>query len=218
MYNIYIVEDEKDLCSLVASYLKKEGYNPTCFLSGEEALSHMNDEVHLWVLDIMLSGEISGYDLIKEIRKKDSLVPVIFTSARDKNLDKIMGLELGSDDYITKPYSQKELMLRIKNILNRVYKKEHNNFKYKNYTINEIKRTINEETAEIKLTTLEFDLLLLLVKNQSISFSREMILDKVWGEAYYGSDRAVDDLVRRLRVKMKDLDVNTIYGYGYRLL
>ena len=146
------------------------------------------------------------------------MMPVIFTSARDKDLDKIIGLELGSDDYITKPYSPKELVLRVNNIIKRVYSNELNKIKYNDYTINLEKRMVLLNNKEIILTTLEFDLLNMFLQNKGKSFSRDEILSKVWGENYYGTDRVVDDLIRRLRKKMPDLNINTIYGYGYRLV
>ena len=216
MYNICLVEDEKNLNNLVKSYLEKEGYKVIQCFNGEQALN-LKEKIHLWILDIMLGDEISGYDIIKHIREKDSVVPVIFTSARDQELDKIIGLEMGSDDYITKPYSPKELMLRVSNILRRVYKENSSKIVYENYSINKEKRSVYEGETDIKLTALEFDLLLLFIDNMNKSFSRDEILDKVWGAEYFGSDRVVDDLVRRLRGKMPALNINTIYGYGYRL-
>ena len=216
MYNICLVEDEKNLNNLVKSYLEKEGYKVVQCFSGKEALS-VKEKVHLWILDIMLSDEISGYDIIKQIRDKDSVVPVIFTSARDQELDKIIGLEMGSDDYVTKPYSPKELMLRVSKILKRVYKENSSKIVYEDYYINKEKRTVFEKEEEIKLTALEFDLLILFLDNMNKSFSRDEILDKVWGTEYFGSDRVVDDLIRRVRGKMPKLNINTIYGYGYRL-
>lgn len=216
MYNICLVEDEKNLNNLVKSYLEKENYKVIQCFNGKEALN-VKEKVHLWILDIMLGDEISGYDIIKYIREKDSLVPVIFTSARDQELDKIIGLEMGSDDYMTKPYSPKELMLRISNILKRVYKSDSSKIVYEDYNINKEKRTVMQSEEDIKLTALEFDLLILFLDNINKSFSRDEILDKVWGTEYFGSDRVVDDLVRRLRAKMPKLNINTIYGYGYRL-
>lgn len=216
MYNICLVEDEKNLNNLVKSYLEKAGYNVIQCFTGTEALN-VKTKVHLWILDIMLTDEISGYDIIKHIREKDTLVPVIFTSARDQELDKIIGLEMGSDDYVTKPYSPKELVLRINNILKRVYKTDASKVVYENYSINKEKRTVSKDDEEIKLTALEFDLLILFIENMNKSFSRDEILNRVWGTDYFGSDRVVDDLIRRLRGKMPELNINTIYGYGYRL-
>lgn len=218
MYNIALVEDEKDLNDLIKTYLEKEGYNVTSYYNGDTAIKDSNKDYHLWILDIMLGDDISGYDIIKKIREDNNDVPVIFTSARDKDLDKIIGLELGSDDYITKPYSPKELVLRVNNIIRRVYTKERQKIIYKDYIIDLDKRMAFQGDEDLNLTTLEFDLLYMFVTNKEKSFSRDDILNNIWGENYFGTDRVVDDLIRRLRKKMPLLDINTIYGYGYRLL
>ena len=217
MFNICLVEDEKALNNLIKTYLEKAGYKVVQCFNGNEALK-VEDKIDLWILDIMLSDDVSGYDIIKKIRECDEKVPVIFTSARDKDLDKIIGLELGSDDYITKPYSPKELVLRVNNIIKRVYRESFDKLSYEDYKINIEKRTVTEFDKEINLTTLEFELLLLFLNNIGKSFSREEILNSVWKEDYFGNDRVVDDLVRRLRSKMRKLKINTIYGYGDKLL
>lgn len=217
VYKICLVEDEISLNNLIKSYMEKEGYDVIQFYKGNDALEYIGKEkIDLWVLDIMLGDSISGYDLIKKIRSLDKNVPVIFTSARDQDLDKILGLELGSDDYIAKPYSPKELMLRINNILKRVYTNS-NIIKYDDYEIDIDKRIVLHNNKEINLTTLEFDLLYMFLSNKGKSYSRDDILNIIWGENYFGSDRVVDDLIRRLRKKMPKLNINTIYGFGYRL-
>ena len=218
MYKIAFVEDEEDLNSLIKTYLEHEGYEVTSYLNGTDAIKDIDENPDLWILDIMLPGDISGYDIIKKIREKNDVVPVIFTSARDEQLDKIIGLELGSDDYITKPYSPKELVLRVNNIIRRVYTKERQKITYKDYIIDLDKRMAFQGDEDLNLTTLEFDLLYMFVTNKEKSFSRDDILNNIWGENYFGTDRVVDDLIRRLRKKMPLLDINTIYGYGYRLL
>ena len=217
MYKIVLVEDEKDLNNLIKAYLEKSGYEVICYLNGEDAINNTNIDAHLWILDIMLGDDISGYDILKKIRSTNEEIPVIFTSARDKDLDKIIGLELGSDDYITKPYSPKELVLRVNNIIKRVYSKDLQKIAYGPYTIDIDKRIVLENNKELSLTTLEFDLLYMLLTNKNKSFSRDDILNIIWGTDYFGTDRVVDDLVRRLRKKMPNLNINTIYGYGYRL-
>ncbi len=218
MYRICLVEDEENLNSLIKSYLERENYEVVNFYNGEDAMNYIGTEViHLWILDIMLGDNISGYDLIKKIREESPDVPVIFTSARDQDLDKIIGLELGSDDYLTKPYSPKELVLRVNNFIKRVYSKTSEKIEYEGYQIDLSKRMVFQKEKEIVLTTLEFDLLIMLLNNKNKSFSRDDILKKVWGEDYFGSDRVVDDLVRRLRKKMPNIHINTLYGFGYRL-
>ncbi len=217
MYKIALVEDEIDLNKLIKTYLEKADYEVVSYTKGIDAINNINDDINLWILDIMLSDDISGYDIIKKIRENNDKVPVIFTSARDKDLDKIIGLELGSDDYITKPYSPKELVLRVNNIIKRVYSESSEKIKYENYIIDLDKRIVTENNKEIILTSLEFDLLAMLIKNKNKQFSRDDILNNIWGYNYFGNDRVVDDLVRRLRKKMPKLNINTIYGFGYRL-
>lgn len=192
MYNIALVEDEKDLNDLIKTYLEKEGYNVTSYYNGDTAIKDSNKDYHLWILDIMLGDDISGYDIIKKIREDNNDVPVIFTSARDKDLDKIIGLELGSDDYITKPYSPKELVLRVNNIIRRVYTKERQKITYKDYIIDLDKRMAFQGDEDLNLTTLEFDLLYMFVTNKEKSFSRDDILNNIWGENYFGTDRVIE--------------------------
>ena len=222
MYKIAIVEDETNLSALTKKYLEKEGYEVITFDNGEDAIKALNSNFDLWILDIMLPGDISGYDLIKIIKEKNKITPVIFTSARVEEFDRITGLGMGSDDYLAKPYSNRELVLRVKNILNRVYSnyetKVSNTESFNGYTIDYDKRIVTENDVNINLTSKEYDLLLFLLKNKTKAFSRDQILDNVWGSDYFGSDRVVDDLMRRLRQKMPNLSVETIYGFGYRLL
>jgi two-component system response regulator CssR len=218
MYKICLVEDEINLNNLIKNYLEHEGYEVVTIYNGNDALKVINDNIHLWILDIMLGDDVSGYDIIKKIRENNKDVPVIFTSARDQDLDKIIGLELGSDDYVTKPYSPKELILRVNKLISRVYGDSNNMIiTYENYEIDTSKREVKDNGMEVKLTTLEFDLLMLFINNKNRSFSREEVLKNVWGDDYFGSDRVVDDLVRRLRKKMPNMRINTLYGYGYRL-
>ncbi|NLP21530.1 MAG: response regulator transcription factor [Erysipelotrichaceae bacterium] len=214
---ICIVEDEKDLNELVKRYLEKEGYEVRSYLTFDDAAKHTgDDDVHLWILDIMLDDK-SGFDLIEEIRMKNEDVPVIFMSARDKEFDRIIGLEKGSDDYITKPFSPKELVLRVNNVIRRTYKDDNSRIAVDGYEIDENQRMVYDGENELELTTKEFDLLMLFVKNKGTAFLREQILEKVWDTNYFGSDRVVDDTLRRLRKKMPKLNIHTIYGFGYRL-
>ena len=214
---INIVEDEKDINNLVAQYLRKEGYEVHSYYTYEEASAHVvDDDVHLWILDIMLDDK-SGFDLIEEIRLQGPETPVIFMSARDKEFDRIIGLEKGCDDYITKPFSPKELVLRVNNIIKRAYRDDNNRISIDGYELDEEQRKIYADNVEIELTTKEFDLLMMFIKNKGIAFSRDKILENVWDENYFGSDRVVDDTLRRLRKKLPNLNIHTIYGYGYLL-
>ena len=214
---ICVVEDEKAINDLVNQYLKKEGYEVRSYYTYEEASAHVgDDDVHLWILDIMLDDK-SGFDLIEEIRLQGKDIPVIFMSARDKEFDRIIGLEKGSDDYITKPFSPKELVLRVNNVMKRVYRNDNNRIMVDGYELDEEQRKVFDGGKEIDLTTKEFDLLMMFIKNKGRAFNREAILTNVWEENYYGSDRVVDDTLRRLRKKLPNLNIHTIYGYGYRL-
>ena len=214
---ICVVEDEKAINDLVNQYLKKEGYEVRSYYTYEEASAHVSDDdVHLWILDIMLDDK-SGFDLIEEIRLQGKDIPVIFMSARDKEFDRIIGLEKGSDDYITKPFSPKELVLRVNNVIKRVYKNDSNRIMVDGYELDEEQRKVFDGGKEIDLTTKEFDLLMMFIKNKGMAFNRDKILTIVWEENYFGSDRVVDDTLRRLRKKLPNLNIHTIYGYGYRL-
>ncbi|MDD7280425.1 response regulator transcription factor [Floccifex sp.] len=214
---ICVVEDEKDINNLVAQYLRKEGYEVRSYYTYEQASVHVqDDDVHLWILDIMLDDK-SGFDLLEEIRLQGPNIPIIFMSARDKEFDRIIGLEKGCDDYITKPFSPKEMVLRVNNIIRRAYKDENNRISIDGYELDEEQRKIYSDNVEIELTTKEFDLLMMFIKNKGIAFSRDKILENVWDENYFGSDRVVDDTLRRLRKKLPKLNIHTIYGYGYRL-
>lgn len=217
MYKICLVEDEVNLNNIVKTYLENAGYEVIQFYDGKSALAYIGNEVNLWILDIMLGDDVSGYDIIKKMRENNDQTPVIFTSARDQELDKIIGLELGSDDYVTKPYSPKELVLRVNNIIKRVYTKVTTKTYYETYEIDTERRIILENNQEIPLTTLEYDLVLFFINNKNKSFGREEILKNVWGTDYFGNDRVVDDLIRRVRKKLPKLNINTLYGFGYRL-
>ncbi len=217
MYKICLVEDEVNLNNIVKTYLENAGYEVIPFYDGKSALAYIGNEVNLWILDIMLGDDVSGYDIIKKMRENNDQTPVIFTSARDQELDKIIGLELGSDDYVTKPYSPKELILRVNNIIKRVYTKVTTKTYYETYEIDTERRIILENNQEIPLTTLEYDLVLFFINNKNKSFGREEILKNVWGTDYFGNDRVVDDLIRRVRKKLPKLNINTLYGFGYRL-
>ena len=138
-------------------------------------------------------------------------------SARDQEFDRIIGLEKGSDDYITKPFSPKELILRVNNVIRRTYRDDVSRIQIDGYEIDEGQRIVYDHGVEVELTTKEFDLMMLFVKNKGTAFLREQILEKVWDVNYFGSDRVVDDTLRRLRKKMPNLSIHTIYGYGYRL-
>ncbi|HHV45301.1 MAG TPA: response regulator transcription factor [Tissierellia bacterium] len=216
-FKIYLVEDDKNLNLILSTYLKKEGWEVSSIFTGEEALNLINNPPDLWILDIMLP-DIDGYQIIKEIKSVTPHIPVIFISARDADIDRILGLELGSDDYLAKPFLPRELVIRTKKLLERVYGSNSEVLVISPYTIDEKSRRVKLGNDLINLTSKEFDLLDFFIKNQDQALSREQILKSVWGDDYFGTDRVVDDLVRRLRKKMPELNIETIYGYGYRMI
>jgi two-component system, OmpR family, response regulator CssR len=217
-YTVYLVEDEQNLNELLTMYLKNEGWAVTSCLTGEKAKTLINEPPHLWILDIMLP-DIDGYQLIREIKATTPDIPVIFISARDADIDRVLGLELGSDDYISKPFLPRELVIRAERLLSRTYSEEASTLiALPPYHIDEQVRIAYLHGNDLNLTSKEFDLLQLFLHNQGQAFSREQILTNLWGSDYFGTDRVVDDLVRRLRKKMPDLKVETIYGLGYRML
>lgn len=219
--SIYLVEDEKNLNALLEKYLRHEGYYVTTFLNGREAQEKIHENPDLWILDIMLP-DIDGYQLIKEIKNHNSSTPVIFMSARNEELDRVVGLELGSDDYLSKPFLPRELVIRTNKLFERLNDKfdrmDMNIIALGEYSLDRIQRTVFCNNIEIVLTNKEFELLLFFINHKNILLSRDQILDKVWGDDYFGSDRVVDDTLRRLRKKVTKLNFDTVYGQGYKLV
>ncbi len=219
---VYLVEDEKSLNILLEKYLQREGYEVTTFFNGNSALEKIKENPDIWILDIMLP-DIDGYQLIKAIKENNKKTPVIFMSARNEELDRVVGLELGSDDYLSKPFLPRELIIRTNKLVERIYGKENEEFLDKTinisgYIISKKQRTVYFEEKELQLTNKEFELLIYFVENKNNLVAREQILDYVWGDDYFGSDRVVDDTIRRLRKKMEKLCIDTVYGYGYKLV
>lgn len=215
-YKIYLVEDDENLNLVLTSYLKREGWEIVSFLDGLSAERYIDIPPDLWILDIMLP-DIDGYELIKKIKSMTPNVPVIFISARDKDIDRVVGLELGSDDYLSKPFLPRELVIRSKNLLDRYNRDSLSTENIGPYTINKGSRMVTQGDDTIELTSKEYELLIYFVDNIGLALSREQILNHIWGSDYFGSDRVVDDLVRRLRKKLPELDLETVYGYGYRV-
>ena len=225
---ICVVEDEKAINDLVNQYLKKEGYEVRSYYTYEEASAHvMDDDVHLWILDIMLDDK-SGFDLIEEIRLQGKDIPVIFMSARDKEFDRIIGLEKGSDDYITKPFSPSEMVARVKAQLRR-YKRYNGEFLQKEpltcggLVIDVEAHQASLNGAPLSLTPTEFSLLAVLCENKGKVVSSEELFRRVWGEGYYTKDNnTITVHIRHLREKLGDSFerpkyIKTVWGVGYEM-
>ncbi|MBM7551901.1 response regulator transcription factor [Thalassobacillus pellis] len=221
-HKIAIVEDDPNIRDIVEGYLKKEGYLVHGLENAETAWNLFKDDPpDLWVLDIMLPG-MDGYEFCKQVRQH-SQVPIIIISAKDEELDKILGLELGGDDYLTKPFSPRELVARVKRHLvkwqsmNQAPSQSNETIEVGGLVLSLGERRVYWEGAEKEMTAKEFEMLKILSRQVNRAFSREELLVKVWGEDYFGSDRAVDDLVKRIRKKLHDIPLETVWGYGYRL-
>lgn len=200
---INVIEDESNLNFLMVKYLEEEGYKVRSFLTGEEARKFMSEPVDLWVIDIMLP-DTNGFSLFNEIKKVHPEVYTIFISARNQDIDRVAGLELGCDDYIPKPFMVRELIIKVNNIM----KKNKEQKEYKiigSYKIDLRRHRIMKENEIIEVSTKEYDLLLYLLSNKAVVLSRDQILDNVWGFDYYGADRVVDDTIRRIRKKIEGL-------------
>lgn len=222
MFQVYLVENDTQLNHLLSLYLQKEGWTITSFLSGDNAFEYIDKCPHMWIADSWLP-EMDGYQLLTEIKEKYPKTPVILISERNSTSDRVIGLEMGCDDYLPKPFLPKELVLRAKNILERTYEDVMNSeikmvYDIPPYKIDEISRMVYTDADIINLTSKEFDLLLLFARNPFRTFSRDQILKYIWNDEYFGSDRSVDDLIRRLRKKADLLRIESVYGYGYRLL
>lgn len=214
MKKIYLVEDEMALLQLIKTYLVDAGYEVVAFSNGLDAYKSIAMPPDLWILDIMLPG-LDGYALIKEIKATTPSVPVIFMSARSAELDRVIGLEMGSDDYLPKPFLPRELVLRVNRLL-KVLPKQTVETVLDVYFDRE-KRLLRNKETEIMLTVKEYDLLAYFFDHVNCAISRNDILDHVWGTDYFGSERVIDDTLRRIRKKIPELPIETVYGFGYIL-
>lgn len=213
---LLVVDDEKLIREVIREYGENEGYEIVEAENGIDALNILDSEkIDLMILDIMMP-KLDGYSVLKEL--KDKSVPVIMLSARSEEFDKLMGFDLGTDDYMTKPFSPKELMARVKSILKRVQKGSLDSFIYEDLEVNRQAHTVKIEGKEVKLTPKEFDLLLYFIENKGIALSREQLLNNLWGYDFYGDDRTIDTHIKMLRNnlgKYRKLIV-TVHGMGYK--
>jgi phosphate regulon transcriptional regulator PhoB len=225
---ILVVDDEQSITDLLEYNLRQNGYQVVVARDGHQALRMARTEQpDLIVLDLMLPGP-DGFDICRELRREGSLtlssVPIIMLTARDEEVDRVVGLELGADDYVTKPFSVRELMARVKAVLRRVGPAGSADSVYRIglLEVDTLAREVRLEGVPLSLTRLEFDLLETLARHAGQVLSREQLLDQVWSYDYYGDARAVDSAVKRLRAKLRqagcDPDtISTVRGVGYRL-
>jgi DNA-binding response OmpR family regulator len=220
---IVIVDDDAAIRELASLYLGKEGFDVACAVDGTSAVDTIERErPSLVVLDLMLPG-VSGYDVCKEVRASSN-VPIIMLTARDDDVDKIVGLELGADDYLTKPFNPRELVARVKAVLRRAdgasERTEAHVLRAGWLSVDRQRREARVGDAELTLRTKEFDLLAALVENAGIVLTREQLLDRVWGYNFYGETRTVDVHVQHLRAKLggSGVAIQTVRGVGYKLV
>ncbi|MGV8146426.1 MAG: response regulator transcription factor [Alkaliphilus sp.] len=214
---ILIVEDESRMRRLLSDYLKKDGYLTLEAEDGKKAIEIFEDaSIDLVILDIMLP-EYDGWTVCRKIREISS-VPIILLTARSEESDELFGFELGADEYITKPFSPKILVARVKTLLKRVYPSNRNMFSFNGLLIDDSAHKVFVNDLEIVLTPREYELLSFLAENPEIALSRDTILTKVWGYDYFGDLRTVDTHIKRLRIKLSTQShfIQTVRGVGYR--
>ena len=225
MQYILIADDNKDITDILSVYVKKEGYEPLIAKDGVEAekMFEKNDPVAI-LLDVMMPLK-DGYQVCRDIRKKSS-VPIILITARGEDFDKIMGLDIGADDYIVKPFSPSEVMARLRAVLRRLNRAEVSSdsdsiLKISNIVVNLDEYSFSIDGQKIPLTKKEIETMWTLASNPNKVFTRDNLLDSLWGYDYYGDSRTVDSHIKRLRAKIDSIEhpewsIKTIWGVGYK--
>ena len=225
MKKILIADDNKQITTILSSYAQKEGLEPVIALDGAEALEKFQQqkaEIVMVLLDVMMP-KLDGFEVCRRLRQ-ESMVPIIMITARGEDYDKIMGLDIGADDYVIKPFSASEVMARVRAVLRRIQPQEvacKNSLSIDNLFINLDKYQVQIAGQEVALTKKEIELLWTLAKNNTKVFSRDNLLDSIWGYDYFGDSRTVDSHIKRLRAKLdkyehEKWDIKTIWGVGYR--
>ena len=225
MNKILIADDNQQITSILANYARKEGFEPLVALDGQQALELFEQHeknIDVVLLDVMMP-KLDGFEVCRELRRR-SMVPIIMVTARGEDFERIMGLDIGADDYILKPFSAGEVMARVRAILRRVQPREaeqQNLYSVGNLVIDLDKYLVTIGGADVTLTKKEVELLWTLAKNSSKVFSRENLLDSIWGYDYFGDSRTVDSHIKRLRAKLDkvehpDWEIKTIWGLGYK--
>ena len=218
MANICLIDDEKALNQVLKTYLERDGHSVAPYYCIQDIYRQANwySLYDLYIIDIMLPDG-SGTELMRKIKDKNRNIPVILISARGECIDRVLGFEMGCDDYLAKPFLPAELCYRVSNLLknNNISLKKLINFN--GYSLDEAKRTIcTEQQLQIPVTSKEFDLILYFVMHPSVAISRDQLLTDIWGESYYGYYRVVDNHIKNIRRKLPKFHLETIYGFGYR--
>lgn len=227
MHNILIADDNADITQVLAAYTTKEGYNPVIAADGEEALRLFDETSPSAVLLDVMMPKIDGYEVCRKIREKSN-VPIILVTARGEGFEKIMGLDIGADDYIVKPFSPSEVMARLRAVLRRMVAPEtstnvtiENYIKIDNLEINLDEYSLSIGGKKLSLTKKEIETMWTLAENPNKVFTRDNLLDSLWGFDYFGDSRTVDSHIKRLRAKLDEVEhpnwcIKTIWGVGYK--
>ena len=226
MKKVLVLEDESNIRSFVVINLKRAGYETIEAGTGEEALEQIarNPDVRVALLDIMLPGEMDGFEVCRRIRAGNSLIGIIMLTARTQEMDKVTGLMTGADDYVTKPFSPAELTARVDALYRRTGgepARESDEISQPPFLLNTRNRTLEKNGQRVKLTQVEYSIVKLFMDNPGKALAREEILDAVWGKDYIGELKIVDVNIRRLRIKLEDdpqspTYINTVWGFGYK--
>ena len=222
MYKILIADDNKQITNILSSYAKNDGYTPVVAFDGREALDiFRKGGIDICLLDVMMPG-MDGFELCRTIRK-ESNVPIIMVTAKGEDYERIMGLDIGADDYIVKPFSPAEVMARVRAVMRRIDapEKTKQEFTFDNLHVDLDNYTVRVGESNIALTKKEIELLWTFVTNKDKVFSRDNLLDSLWGFDYFGDTRTVDSHIKRLRAKLDAVphpkwDIKTIWGVGYK--
>ena len=221
--SIVVVEDDPHIADLLDLYLRREGYRVFLCADGASGLSTIRDRsARLAILDVGLPGDLDGFDVCRQLRAGTSGIGIIMLTARDDKIDRVLGLELGADDYVTKPFSPREMVARVKAILRRSETPARADaptvFEAGDVTVDLGRREASVDATPVALAAREFDLLAYLCENRGLALSRRQLIDGVWGSGWVGDDRTVDVHVRQLRRKLGDgFPLTTVWGIGYRL-
>ena len=219
--NILVVDDEKEIADLIEIYLVSDGYKVFKAENAEAGLNILDkQDIHLVLLDIMMPG-MNGLEMCRKIRETNN-IPIIMLSAKSTDLDKILGLGTGADDYVVKPFSPRELMMRVKVVISRNNKKDvrdgHEIFQAEGLVVDFTGRTVTVDGKRVEMSPKEYELLFYLVRNRNIALDREKLITEVWGYDYYGDDRTLDTHIKLLRSSLGEYRkfLVTLRGVGYR--
>ena len=226
MEKVLIADDNEDITDILSNYISKEGYEPVVALDGEQALEKFEQEKPILILLDIMMPKVDGYEVCRKIREKSD-VPILLVTARGEDFERIMGLDIGADDYIVKPFSPSEVMARVRAVLRRVPKsnattmKSEKMFSVANLLVNLEEYAVTINNVKISLTKKEVETMWVLGQNPNKVFTRDNLLDSLWGYDYFGDSRTVDSHIKRLRAKLDQEEhpkwrIKTIWGVGYK--